>query len=404
LKRWINILLVYLTALCFTQPNAIGQTISNKQYFNFYGDSIEIITPKNWHLQSPISSVAIADFYTQLNGSNYQPMIAAMLAYKQQQQLDDWLYYQLIRIVANGVSPKAANYQQYTLFKWFLLAKSGYATSVSITNTNKLLLYAQTNEPIYNIPYHLKGDKQYVCLNYHDYGEIDFDKEKAEHINIDVPEALNAFSYKINRLPNFKGASYTTKDVQFDYQQKDFHFKILVNKEIKQIFANYPVVDYECYFNIPISSITYNSLIPSLKEAVKGFNQKQGVDYLMRFTRYAFMFQPDKVAFGQEKRLSPEQTLLYDGSDCEDRAAFFFFLVREIYNLPMIALAYPEHVTIAVKFDKQMANPIVYKGNNYWVCEPTPQQKDLRLGQILPSLKHQTYDVVYEYSPSRLVK
>ncbi|MEI2740451.1 MAG: hypothetical protein V9F01_16890 [Chitinophagaceae bacterium] len=61
--------------------------------------------------------------------------------------------------------------------------------------------------------------------------------------------------------------------------------------------------------------------------------------------------------------MSPEQTLLYEQSDCEDRAALFFCLVKEIYNLPMIVLAYPEHVTIAVKFNKPVGTPIIYNGH-----------------------------------------
>ncbi|MEJ7682224.1 MAG: hypothetical protein WKG06_31120 [Segetibacter sp.] len=104
-------------------------------------------------------------------------------------------------------------------------------------------------------------------------------------------------------------------------------------------------------------------------------NQKNGVDYLMRFTRYAFPYEKDTENFGAEKRLSPEQTLLYDHSDCDDRAALFFYLVKELYNLPMIVLSYPEHISIAVKFDKSIGNPIVYMGNDYSICEPTPQKK-----------------------------
>lgn len=174
---------------------------------------------------------------------------------------------------------------------------------------------------------------------------------------------------------------------------------MLLNQQIQKIFANYPVVDYECYFNIPLSKTTYNSLMPLLKESIKKMDQKKGIDYLMHFTRYAFEFQTDTENFGKEKRLSPEQTLLYQQSDCEDRAALFFFLVKEIYNLPMIVLSYPEHITVAIQFDEPMANPILYKGASYWVCEPTPQQQDLRIGQMLPSLKNTKYDIVYEYNP-----
>jgi hypothetical protein len=121
----------------------------------------------------------------------------------------------------------------------------------------------------------------------------------------------------------------------------------------------------------------------------------------MRFTRYAFLFGPDTRVFGGEKRLSPEQTLLFDQSDCEDRVALFFCLVKEIYNLPMIVLTYPTHVTIAVQFDKPVGKPIIYNGAKYYVCEPTPQKEDLQLGQLLPELKKSTYEVAYVYTPQR---
>jgi hypothetical protein len=159
------------------------------------------------------------------------------------------------------------------------------------------------------------------------------------------------------------------------------------------------VVDYASYFNIPLSKETYSSLIPGLKKSVKDMKQKKGVDYLMNFTRHAFLYEDDLNNFGKEKRMSPEQTLLNKYSDCDDRAALFFYLVKEVYNLPMIAVLYPTHVTIAVKFDKPTGHTIEYKGQLYSVCEPTPQDQDLRIGQVSPSLKHMAYSIAYEYNP-----
>lgn len=128
-------------------------------------------------------------------------------------------------------------------------------------------------------------------------------------------------------------------------------------------------------------------------------SQTKGVDYLMRFTRNAFLYEPDEDNFGKEKRLSPEQTLLSDYSDCDDRAALFFYLVKEIYNLPMIALLYPTHITMAVKFDKPVGKPILYNGSNYYVCEPTPQKDDLKIGEISSHLKNKSFEIVYQYQP-----
>jgi hypothetical protein len=214
-----------------------------------------------------------------------------------------------------------------------------------------------------------------------------------------VAEARNTFSYKITHLPEFKPTDYREKDLQFSYNQNDYHFKVKLNPQIQTLFNNYPVVDYALYLNIPLSQETYRSLIPLLKKNVKGLNKKSGVDYLMHFTRYAFMFEPDEKHFGSEKRLSPEQTLLFEQSDCDDRVALFFCLVKEIYNLPMIVITYPHHVTIAVQFDKPVGKPIIYNGNKYTVCEPTPQKNDLQIGQLLPELNKVPYEVSYVYTP-----
>lgn len=399
--KLISFIIFFVLLLRFTPAVSFSQDKDRVIAVDFYGDTMKMPLDSSFSVPvSPhLSDSSVLSFYTGLNSSKWLPVINTLLSYKEQHGLDDWLYYQLIRSIAERVSPKAENYQRYTLYKWFLLAKSGYATTISI-RSDRLLLYVQSDEDVFNIPCHLENGKQYVCLNYHDYGKIDFDKEKFTGLNINIPEAQKAFSYKVTKLPNFKSENYAVKELQFDYYQTEYHFKVMLNKQVKKIFTNYPVVDYETYFNIPLSSATYSSLIPVLRDNIKKMNQKNGVDYLMRFTRYAFPYETDTENFGAEKRLSPEQTLLYDHSDCEDRAALFFYLVKELYNLPMIVLSYPEHITIAVKFDTPVGNTIAYKGNDYSVCEPTPQKKDLRIGQSLPRLRNAAYDVVYAYNPS----
>ncbi len=106
----------------------------------------------------------------------------------------------------------------------------------------------------------------------------------------------------------------------------------------------------------------------------------------------------------KEKRLTPEQTLLYDNSDCEDRAALFFYLVKEIYNLPMILLVYPQHVTTAIRFDKPVGKPILYNGEKYSVCEPTPQKTTLLVGQLPRALRNINYEIGYAYHPGNILK
>jgi len=368
---------------------------------NFFGDTLQISFP---HIplrlsQDTFDINTVVYFYTRLNQLPYQLAIIEMTSYKNAHSQDDWLFYQLIRSTAEKISPKATNYQQYTLLKWFLLLKTGYNASIS-TCGQKLLLMVQSNDDVYEQPGFIKNNRPFICLNYHDYDYIDFASEKFREVPVPIEDSLNPFTFKITRLPNFNVTDYEVKSFQFDYGETAYKLNVPVTAQVKKIFANYPIVDYATYFNIPISSITERSLVTLLKEVVDKLSQKQGVDYLMRFTRHAFQYQTDTKIFGKEKRLSPEQTLLYDYSDCEDRAALFFFLVKEIYNLPMIVLSYPDHITIAIHFDKPVGKPLLYKGEVYSVCEATPQRADLKIGQGIKKLKNVPYEIVYEYHPA----
>jgi hypothetical protein len=375
--------------------------MANNISFEFYSGTFnfELDPGSEIDFLEPLSETAVQNFYQKLNQSKYQSVLAALIEYKEKYQLNDWIYYQLIRKTAQQISPKAENYHRYTLYKWFLLSKSGYDSKISIGD-NLIIFYVRNDENINDIPFFKVEGYKYMCLNYHDYGKIDFEKDKVYPVNVNIPEAKNSFSYKVTRMPDFKPESYNEKEIEFSYRSKPYHFQVKLNPEVENIFKNYPGVDFESYFNIPLSHETYHSLIPIMRKNISGMNQKKGVDYLMRFTRYAFLYQNDETNFGKEKRLSPEQTLFSKYSDCDDRAALFFYLVKEIYNLPMIALLYPTHISMAVQFDKAQGKSIIYKGQKYSVCEPTPQNKDLRIGQISAELENLNYEVVYQYNPS----
>lgn len=396
------IILSTLTLLLLSNPVYTKATGIRSVHFDFFGTNIEMTVDESFMPEFPvnINTEQIRKFAQELHNSQFQSVVKALLFYKRNLHLDDWIYYQLVRRTAQEFSPKAENYYRYTLYKWFLLTQSGYQATLKWSG-RKLLFYVMCEENIYNIPYYKKDGKQFVCLNYHDYGNhIDFTTEPFEEVALPSYSAeTRDFSYRVTKLPELRNDAIEERDIQFNYYQENYRFTIRLNPDVRTIFANYPVVDYASSFTIPISHETYQSLIPLLKKNIEGMSQKGGVDYLMRFTRYAFIFKPDTKQFGEEKRLTPEQTLLYRESDCEDRAALFFYLVKEIFNLPMIVLEYPKHITIAVKFDKPVGRPIIYQGERYSVCEPTPQRRDLKIGEILPALHKTPFEVVFAYQP-----
>lgn len=385
--------------LLLTIEQSYGQQKGYNISFEFYNDTFNLNIDSSIIVgnDTTLSKLAIIAYYDKVSQGKYNTILDKLLAYKKTHELNDWLYYQLIRKTAQAISPKKENYERYTFYKWFFLGKSGYDARLTLAD-NRIIFYVNNDEDISDIPFVNYQHKKYMCLNRHDYAYADLNKVPAQEM-ISIPEAKGAFSYKVTRMPDFKPEDYYEKQVQFNYKHKTYHFNIKLNSDVEAIFANYPVVDFESYFNIPLSKETYGSLIPILKKNLNGMNQKKGIDYLMRFTRYAFLYEDDDKNFGKEKRLSPEETLFSKYSDCDDRAALFFFLVKEIYNLPMIALLYPTHITMAVQFDKPIGQPIQYKGKTYSFCEPTPQKENLSIGQVSADLKNVPYKIVYAYEP-----
>ncbi len=391
-------LLVLLLIITF--PSVYGQSNDRRLCFEFYEGTFnsQISTSLLVDVPQQLTQQTVKSFYADLNGGNYRPLVDSLLSFKKRYQLNDWLYYQLIRKTAQQLSPKADNYSRYTLYKWFLLTKSGYDARLALTR-DKVIFYVYNREDVEDLPFFMIEGNKYVCLNWHDYARVNLNDDPPIPVNIAIPEADNAFSYKIDKMPDLRPAEYFDKELQFTYKHKVYYFNIKLSKEVDAIFTNYPVVDFSSYFNIPLSKETYGSLIPTLKENTKKMSQKKGIDYLMRFTRYAFLYEKDEDNFGREKRLAPEETLFAKYSDCDDRAALFFYLVKEVYNLPMIALLYPTHITIGVQFDKPVGTSVMYKGVAYSICEPTPQKEDLAIGQLSAKLKNEPYKVVYQYVP-----
>jgi len=397
--QWIRNI-SFLLLLCVSSSSIYARQLPQNTTIDFYGDSITLFYKgiKFVDFLPPLSEAGVMDFYAQMDTSHYEGLIAILRQYREMHHPDDWLYYQLIRKTAEAISPKKDNYIRYTLYKWYFLLKSGFDAELAFTG-DTLLFFAQCNENIYNVPSHMRNGKEYVCLNYHDYKySAALEARPLRRIIIPGQEG-SPFSYELSKIPAFKSADYRNREVSFEYQGETYRFMIRTNEQVRNFYANYPVADYKLYFNVPMSQETYNSLIPQLREITDRMSIIKGIDYLMCFTRYAIQYKSDKVSFGQEKRLNPEQTLLYEEGDCEDHSALFFFLVKEIYHLPMLVLTYPMHVTVAVSLDKAHGDPIIYNGEKYYICEPTPQLRDLRIGKVPKKQRAEAYEIVYAYKP-----
>jgi hypothetical protein len=398
MHRAFYILVLSVLSL-FANLNGIAQKQVSYVSIDCFGEVMKHDFPEPIVVDTvhPASEEDIISYCDKLDKQPLAELVSRLKIFSEKNNLDNWLYYQLIRRVADQLAPKAEDYTRYTLYKWHLLSLSGFDAILTYSQ-GKILFYVLSSENIYNIPLRKEGNKTYVCLNYHDYGTIDFNSNHFSKLQLTIPGATNAFSYRVSSIPELR-KSNNEKELNFIYNNSEYHFRVKINPAIATYFKNYPSTDYEKHFNIPLSRETYNSLIPSLKKYLKGLQPKDGIDFLMHFTRYSFLFKPDTEKYGIEKIYSPEMTLLNESSDCEDRVSLFYYLVKELYDLPMIVVVYPKHVSIAVHFDRSVGKAIEYNGRKFTICEPTPQEKDLKMGETIPSLVNTPYQIAFAYEP-----
>src|SRR5690606_21424305 len=318
LMRMIVTIWIFFLATAPVWSRSLPRTIC----FDFYGDSVQYTVSQEHYIKfndQIRTSENVALFLSSMEKTDFSAVLNALNNYREKEQPDDWMYYQLVRKIAESLSPKTDNYWQYTLYKFFLMYQSGYDPLLAI-NPSKIVFFIQSDDNIYNMLFRTKNNKNYICINYHDYaGQFDFEKEAYQEISlIHQAAGQKAFSYRISKLPHFSKSDYISKRLNFSTQRNEYFFKIKVNPNVKTIFKNYPIVDYEMQLNAPVSEETKASLLPLLKNRMKKLSTTEGIEYLMHFVRYAFVYEPDTRVYGAEKRFTPEQTLLSENSDCND--------------------------------------------------------------------------------------
>jgi hypothetical protein len=390
----IKLLIVTLSIgiSCDAQQNIQSSNIE------FWGNKITIHHPRLEVKSEEQQINAVFDEVMKGIDSHLGDAITIINRTKKDLQLSDWLTYQLIRKCANAIAPKDKSFNLYTMTKAAMLEQLGY-TPLLCWEGSSYLLYIKSNEEVYNLPIKIYKGEKFICINHHDFKFTETIPFSKLSIQLLSDEKGLPFEFAISSTPDIPIETANVKRLTYQHRSKIFDLSILVNPEVKYYFTNYPTTSYATQFNIPLNEITRQSLTNNLKKKLNGLTINEGVEMLMSFTRTAFDFENDIDVYGREKRLTPEETLLYEKSDCEDRAALFYYLVKEIYDLPMIVLSYADHVNVGVALDGK-GFAVKHENRLYTVCEPTPQKKNMGLGKIDATRRKQPFEIAYSYVPA----
>lgn len=350
---------------------------------NFFGVPIELRhAPVNAGVGGTLSEASIREFWKSMSESHNDVIVEQALGWKREMQLNDWGYCLLVKRIAEALFPKQEN--ESVLAAWFLLMRSGYDARVGYDGGSAYLLLPATTQ-LFGLPYFSfsGSSSRYYALNPgSDEGRLPRSVNTYEGT---YAGATKMFDFSLTALPRL-GSRPIPRKIRFTFGQEIRAISVTVDQTLANFLRQYPQTPFEYYFNAPVSAAAAHDLVEGLTPLVKGKSEVEAVNILLRFVQTAFNYKTDQENFGREKPLFVDETLFYEGSDCEDRAILFGFLVKSLTGLPIVGLNYPGHMATAVKFGAETGGDIVQVGGaKYTVCDPTYVFADA--GRSMPEFK-----------------
>ena len=351
--------------------------LQNDLVFNFFGIDVgfaidESIKKAKFY---PHSQVGVSNFFTTAAQSQHEHLLKSIQTYSQNLELNDWGVYLLTKELSLRVYKGE---DEAKLLTWFLLSKLGYNVKVGIANGHVEVLH-HSKKIIYATPsYTFDGEKFYLLADY-----AKKNLKKIHSYKQDYPNATKPLDLALGTLPKI-GQSSKEKELKFSQKSKEYRVSFTYNQHLIDFMASYPQADYDTFFNAPLEHQTYDTVAKGLKAHIDGKQASEALNFILHFVQSAFIYERDDEQFGREKVMFAQETLVYDKSDCEDRAVLYAYLVKKLLKIGVIGIKYSDHMATAL-YIPPMGDTLNLANRKFVVADPT--YVNANIGQSMPKYK-----------------
>lgn len=342
------------------------------------------------------SEQEFSQFLRQKESKDFNQVLSQLKVHSQEMNLNDWMYFELLHTAVDQMLDAGNDYEK-TLLSYLLLSKSGYDSKITFLN-HKMWLNVYTEDKLYEISTILLGNRNFVNLTAAINKKDDF-VPQIYVLDYDIASPKKPFSFKLSSLPKLAPRTKLL-NVKFDFKEQPISLDVEIDLNLIELINNYPIFDEAAYVKTPLSPTAVASLQPQLKKYMEGMNEETKLEFLVSITRMAFNYKEDHEAFGRNKPMIAEELFFHNYSDCEDRCALFYNLNKITLDLPLLVIALPEHLSIAVGMENppsQYKNVIKYEGRNYYFCDPTGPFNAHYIGSLPKEYQNSTYEILTSY-------
>jgi len=363
-------------------PEIPVKQTDEKFEFDFYNTHFSVRLADSLRFSLPsVTEEAVARIWLKLSKPAYNAFISDCLALRENYKLCDWAYLQLLKKLSVNFMG-ADNENESTLLQIFVLSQSGYKVRLARSQNNKIRLLLASDYQIYQYPFYTLGGIRYYLIDSNENQLYIFNQEfpNEKQFSLSIASEMLLNQSKTN-VKEFSAERFPAVKIQSQ-----------TYKEAIDFYNNYPKCDWKVYANTALSNLIKSKAYPVLRQCLADKSEAEGANALINFVQTAFQYQTDDQQFGYERPFFSDELFYYPYSDCEDRSILFSRLVRDLLNLDVVLLHYPNHLATAVKFNENIEGDYLFvNGAKYTVCDPTYIGADI--GMAMPQFKEIKADV-----------
>lgn len=286
-------------------------------------------------------------------------------------EFTEWQKIQLSIKISKTLFPEDTT--KFSSLCFYLFKNFGYDIVASYNQKNEMIPLVASEQSLYGMAFFkIRGQRYYDLL-----GLTSSNDNEKQSISLNNDDQRVSGTKKIYidflEMPT-TGKNLTTKILIWEYKSNLFSFAVPVNMYLRSYYHDLPHLDYGYFLNYQFSEELRTYLIDPLRErfAELKWNDVDRAECLRQMILQCFPYIDDMVLFGYEHVQFPEELLLSEGCDCEDRAIFLYKLLIELTDLTPLLADYPKHVSVLVEDEKTKAETkFIYKGKSFMFCDPT---------------------------------
>lgn len=365
-----------------------SQAATRSVKIDFFTTKVELkfddsILEKNKHCTS---TPCLKRFYRKLDETNFQVLLDDLKDRKDELQLNDWLFYQLIHKAVDKLYANESSMFRTTA-TWFFMTKAGYNTRLLTSQSKYTFLCVQTEEKIFETSFVRFGKLRFVNLT-NIYYNVDSRKIIFEIPRYQPGELRDKpFSFAMKETPLIP-AQTIKKVYDFDVNGEPIALEVEVDTNVTDLLKNFPQTLPLNHIQAPMSPATMTSLKNALAPHLNGKTPAEQLSVMVSFTRKAFPYLHDQRRYLRDDPLTADQLMLADTSDHEDRVALLYQLLKETtdFNFILVQYIHDDIITVGVELPEVIGRPFEHEGKTYTICDPTLPKNSSKLGNYPISL------------------